>query len=165
MASIDDDDMSVVNININIYNHGNIDSSEFNRDWTDLINLFCLNSEISEVNDQDGVGYIYNFYNNVYSYNIQDEGDINIYIHNEQNRNETCIKKRDLDKLYKLPKYYKCDEMNKDCSICMDDIKFKKEYIRKLNCGHYFHKKCIDTWLTNSLSCPMCRSIIEQKVD
>lgn len=155
MASTDDDDVSVVNININIYNHGNINNiGDIEANWTDLINLFCLNSEISDIYEQDGIGYVYNI-----NYNIE---DLNVHVQDDPTRSETCIKKRDLDKLYKLPKYYKCNEMNKDCSICMDDIKFKKEYIRKLNCGHGFHKKCIDTWLTKSLTCPMCRCVIEE---
>jgi hypothetical protein len=45
------------------------------------------------------------------------------------------------------------------CSICQDEYK-PKEYRRELNCKHSFHKKCIDKWLKNHLSCPFCRSNI-----
>ena len=29
---------------------------------------------------------------------------------------------------------------------------------RELRCKHYFHKTCIDQWLTKGQRCPMCRS-------
>jgi hypothetical protein len=45
------------------------------------------------------------------------------------------------------------------CSICQEDYKLK-EYKRELSCKHIFHKKCIDKWLKNNLSCPYCRKNI-----
>ncbi len=42
------------------------------------------------------------------------------------------------------------------CSVCQEDYKVK-EYKRELICKHSFHKKCIDKWLKNNLSCPFCR--------
>lgn len=45
------------------------------------------------------------------------------------------------------------------CSICQEEYK-PKEYKRDLNCDHSFHKKCIDKWLKNNLSCPFCRTCI-----
>jgi len=45
------------------------------------------------------------------------------------------------------------------CAICHDDFKLR-EYKRELTCDHTFHKRCIDKWLKNNLSCPMCRKDI-----
>ena len=45
------------------------------------------------------------------------------------------------------------------CSICQEEYK-PKEYKRELSCKHSFHKKCIDKWLKNNLSCPFCRMCI-----
>jgi len=53
-----------------------------------------------------------------------------------------------------------------DCCICMDDIKndnFKTE------CDHVFHKECLDEWLKNSSTCPICRSqvgsiVVQQRI-
>lgn len=43
------------------------------------------------------------------------------------------------------------------CSICQDDIQLN-EMARKLNhCGHTFHIRCIDTWFSRNVHCPICR--------
>ena len=53
---------------------------------------------------------------------------------------------------------YKTEILNikniKDCSICMEN---KSNLARKFYCGHYYHIKCIDKWLINNKTCPMCR--------
>jgi hypothetical protein len=44
------------------------------------------------------------------------------------------------------------------CSICMEDFK-RDEHVRKLGpCRHTFHITCIDTWLSRSFVCPVCRA-------
>ena len=53
---------------------------------------------------------------------------------------------------------YKYDKPEK-CSICHDDIN-KNDIIRILYCSHYFHYKCVDTWLENKHQCPLCRTSI-----
>lgn len=44
------------------------------------------------------------------------------------------------------------------CSICLDLFK-EGLYKRTLTCGHVFHKKCIDKWITKDFqkTCPICR--------
>ncbi|KAI5176578.1 hypothetical protein PAEPH01_2376 [Pancytospora epiphaga] len=45
----------------------------------------------------------------------------------------------------------------KNCCICLSDYK-KKQRIRKLECGHDFHMKCVDSWLMGGEAvCPVCR--------
>lgn len=44
------------------------------------------------------------------------------------------------------------------CPICLDDIHYKD--VKKIICGHYFHKKCIDTWLERKPTCPKCRMTV-----
>jgi len=46
-------------------------------------------------------------------------------------------------------------ELNTECTICLDKIGL--EYT-KLECGHVFHKDCIEKWAKN---CPICRHEIE----
>jgi len=65
------------------------------------------------------------------------------------------------DFVFHLPKYHKVgvDMVSKCCSICQDNYK-EGEYYRELcNCGHKFHKKCVDEWFYRSktYSCPLCR--------
>jgi len=77
----------------------------------------------------------------------------------------TCTKddfpyKKVSDK-YKEKKQKKIDEEMKEevkeeeCCICMDAI---ESDIYKTNCKHYFHKGCMESWLENSSTCPICRS-------
>jgi hypothetical protein len=44
------------------------------------------------------------------------------------------------------------------CSICWTSM--KKSY--KTKCNHLFHKICIDKWLENNTTCPLCREVIKK---
>ncbi|KAK7278585.1 hypothetical protein RJT34_23617 [Clitoria ternatea] len=60
--------------------------------------------------------------------------------------------------LYSQAKLHKNDSTSRSCSICLADYK-DSEWLRLLpDCGHFFHKECIDMWLRLNLSCPMCRN-------
>jgi hypothetical protein len=50
-----------------------------------------------------------------------------------------------------------------DCVICIDNISLSDENLIKLECGHYYHKKCIDTWVNDNFNCPICRSVTNYK--
>lgn len=51
------------------------------------------------------------------------------------------------------------------CAICQDALTSDQEG-RKLNaCGHWFHKQCIDTWLSGNVHCPVCRHDIREPVN
>lgn len=61
-----------------------------------------------------------------------------------------------------------------DCSICLrtfvDNTKQKstphKRYLKRLGCGHVFHKGCIDEWThRGATTCPNCRCcfVVEPK--
>ncbi|CAI9785902.1 unnamed protein product [Fraxinus pennsylvanica] len=45
-----------------------------------------------------------------------------------------------------------------DCPICLSE--FEETEIVKLipYCRHVFHPRCIDTWLSSHVTCPVCRS-------
>ena len=47
-------------------------------------------------------------------------------------------------------------EINEEqiCSICLSEVLW--EYLR-LQCGHYFHRKCILRWKKIKSQCPYCR--------
>jgi len=42
-----------------------------------------------------------------------------------------------------------------DCPICFEDVGNKGVY--NLSCGHLFHHGCLNQWLLNNDTCPMCR--------
>jgi len=54
------------------------------------------------------------------------------------------------------PNEKKEDETKKMCVICISEWK-NNQHIRKLPCKHEFHSKCIDKWLKQKRSCPICR--------
>ncbi len=63
-------------------------------------------------------------------------------------QNEThCIKCGD--------KINKTEEDYPECSICLEKI---KSGCHKTNCGHTFHKHCINTWTRIKHNCPNCRA-------
>ncbi|MCL7035640.1 hypothetical protein MKW94_005746 [Papaver nudicaule] len=44
------------------------------------------------------------------------------------------------------------------CSICLADYK-STDVTRILpDCGHFFHQKCVDPWLLQHPTCPICRA-------
>jgi len=48
------------------------------------------------------------------------------------------------------------------CSICLDTMDWSSEgSVKKLECGHLFHKKCIDNYIqqTNHFACPLCKTL------
>ncbi|KAI9124715.1 hypothetical protein K1719_004637 [Acacia pycnantha] len=50
------------------------------------------------------------------------------------------------------------DSAAANCSICLGDFS-ESEWLRELpDCGHLFHRKCIDMWLRMNSSCPLCRT-------
>jgi Ring finger domain len=46
------------------------------------------------------------------------------------------------------------------CSICLDNF-VKGEKIRELDCKHEFHPDCIDLWMQDHLTCPICRKLCD----
>ena len=42
------------------------------------------------------------------------------------------------------------------CPICLCEYEEKQE-LRRLPCGHLFHRECVDEWLLSRASCPTCR--------
>ncbi len=45
------------------------------------------------------------------------------------------------------------------CAVCLGDYQ-KNDKLQQLPvCGHVFHKDCVDEWLANHSTCPICRSV------
>ena len=52
-----------------------------------------------------------------------------------------------------------------ECAICLET---NVEPLKTLRCQHSFHEECINIWLSNHVTCPMCRdlvSFIEGEID
>eukprot|EP00929_Paragymnodinium_shiwhaense_P051216 TRINITY_DN25792_c0_g1_i1.p1 TRINITY_DN25792_c0_g1~~TRINITY_DN25792_c0_g1_i1.p1 ORF type:complete len:337 (-),score=60.83 TRINITY_DN25792_c0_g1_i1:152-1162(-) len=48
------------------------------------------------------------------------------------------------------------------CSICLSDFA-DGVMIRRLPCGHEFHRRCVDCWLRRNKRCPLCVQAIDDK--
>ncbi len=47
-----------------------------------------------------------------------------------------------------------------ECSICIEAF-VADQVARRLECGHTFHKECVDTWLLErSRLCPFCKAVV-----
>lgn len=79
-----------------------------------------------------------------------------------QERKKAQRKRRAL--LRRLPTFLISDvsdltQVQEECSICLDRFKLVQN-VRKLPCGHMFHKQCVDRWLIVHASCPYCKAEI-----
>jgi hypothetical protein len=44
-----------------------------------------------------------------------------------------------------------------DCTVCCEEFIHKKKVVKLPNCGHYFHKACIEEWVKVKPICPNCK--------
>lgn len=47
--------------------------------------------------------------------------------------------------------------LNEQCCICLSSYEYKQG-VRKTQCNHIFHKKCVDKWYKYNKTCPICRN-------
>jgi len=48
-----------------------------------------------------------------------------------------------------------------NCSICLNDYE-SGTMIRRLPCGHDFHRRCVDKWLHKNKRCPLCLHAVDE---
>ncbi|KAL5073121.1 hypothetical protein RYX36_012105 [Vicia faba] len=54
-------------------------------------------------------------------------------------------------------------EIGGECPVCLS-VFTDGEKLRQLSCcKHYFHADCIDLWLRNRVTCPICRATVSGK--
>ena len=51
-------------------------------------------------------------------------------------------------------------QKDKTCNVCLENFN-AGQITMKLDCGHYFHEKCITHWLKMRNTCPVCRHELE----
>lgn len=66
------------------------------------------------------------------------------------------------------PKVKECPDLKPDkleepsCCICLCEYE-KGEALYQLNCGHVYHKECIDGWCESHTRCPLCNFELEEE--
>lgn len=43
------------------------------------------------------------------------------------------------------------------CGICLEELKGR---VYRIDCGHHFHRNCLEQWAIERSSCPTCRLIL-----
>ena len=51
-------------------------------------------------------------------------------------------------------------ECSNECTICL--LQYTDETKKATECRHIFHQECIDRWLQENNSCPLCRTCLQQ---
>jgi len=56
------------------------------------------------------------------------------------------------------------DQQPKECVICFRNMSARvgEESVKTL-CGHYFHRACLKTWCEKHVTCPVCRTNLEEE--
>jgi hypothetical protein len=72
------------------------------------------------------------------------------------------MKNKIIEKIPFIKLAYEIVELNSyECSICLEDgDESENNNFIKTDCGHYFHKECLEEWTTNNETCPACRANI-----
>ena len=55
------------------------------------------------------------------------------------------------------------DNDDNTCSICLMEYE-QGDDLRYLPCQHHFHVACIDQWLEQNGTCPLCRKKVTEEV-
>lgn len=51
-----------------------------------------------------------------------------------------------------------CEQSEHECAVCLTRFEPESE-INRLDCGHLFHKICLEKWLKYwNITCPLCRN-------
>jgi hypothetical protein len=85
-------------------------------------------------------------------------------IHQEEEEEEyhTPASPRAIEQL--KPKEFSDNEAEEcqKCTICLDSITSDQETLQ-MPCNHYFHKGCLEKWLSTDNTCPICRQVLEYR--
>lgn len=67
-----------------------------------------------------------------------------------------CLRKIKLSLVNDLPPHLS-KQVDRKCSICQEEYEDDDE-MGKLDCGHSYHIQCIQQWLAQKKSCPVCKA-------
>ncbi|ETW01802.1 hypothetical protein H310_06380 [Aphanomyces invadans] len=67
---------------------------------------------------------------------------------------------------YNLPiAYGTVNETEKHCTICQVAYEIGSHIVTLTPCQHFFHALCVDKWLWNHVTCPLCRKEVVYDLD
>eukprot|EP00051_Salpingoeca_urceolata_P016513 m.219818 g.219818 ORF g.219818 m.219818 type:complete len:535 (+) comp18699_c0_seq4:37-1641(+) len=80
------------------------------------------------------------------------------HVSSEPEETEEELAQRAMDKIRTM-KLQRCgtnDNFDDVCAVCLDNFQ-RGDALRTLPCTHQFHPSCIDPWLIEHRSCPLCK--------
>lgn len=134
----------------------NIEDSPLYHMLENMLSTMALQSgnEIYQLLNDDTIQY------QIY-YEIDDENNIN----DEENSYFSNCK--EINEFLCKPQKIKDNDTlvlnNETCNICCDNYVPGQLKRNIPQCGHCYHKKCIDKWLKKNGSCPICRHNLLKK--
>ena len=143
----------------------NISNNEINNLIFNFYKYYGINIELNTISEIQVLPFnIFNqlFRNNNFMFdNINSLNEIfNVINETHENNNtelQDVILTVDNTDLNKLNKIILKENLNIDCSICLDKLIINDEII-ELNCSHKFHTKCIFKYFSEyNNKCPICR--------
>lgn len=51
--------------------------------------------------------------------------------------------------------------MDSMCSVCLEEVNIKDLTLLTLPCSHVFHRSCVEAWLAEKSTCPVCRKTVD----
>ena len=120
-----------------------------------IYNLNDNNFSNLRINNIDSTHHFLNEINNILN------NSVNRNFENEEEDQQNILSYEQIDDRTTLISFNSEENSElENCCICRDSYCNGCE-IRKINsCGHYFHKNCLDTWLQQKDTCPLCRTNI-----
>lgn len=130
-------DLNNTNIGQSLNNAINLNAENSN-----FVFSFLPNNNL--INNTNIVNQILSNMTNIVNNTNNTQEDVNI-----------TMDKDDIDNL-EILKY--SSDKNTSCSICLMDVE-KDDEIFKIKCDHFFHKDCLEKWLSDyNYLCPICRT-------
>ncbi|XP_050207903.1 RING-H2 finger protein ATL7-like [Mercurialis annua] len=81
----------------------------------------------------------------------------NVQDHNDILRAELGLKKEVREMLPIIVYKESFSVRDTQCPVCLGDYQAEDKLQQIPKCGHTFHMECIDPWLANHTTCPLCR--------
>lgn len=62
--------------------------------------------------------------------------------------------------IFPYDEHYAASREDTQCAVCLGDYQLGEKIQQLPGCVHAFHAECIDEWLVNNYTCPICRTCL-----
>ncbi|GLT34724.1 hypothetical protein SLA2020_092240 [Shorea laevis] len=80
----------------------------------------------------------------------------------ERQRNERTVTIGELAQPMSYRSYERTVNSSTECAICLEEFSGDDECRVLPICKHMYHMRCIDRWLMDELTCPICRTNVTE---